>query len=169
VQLKISLESSELSGTAGDANSLITNKRIVNTNVLIEDGGIVVLGGLIRDTATRGEQRVPYLGRIPVLGELFKTRSRKLDKSNLMVFIRPKILRDGVAAAIATDAKYNFIRQIQKEAGSQPGEILPLIPFNKDPMLPELPPRTSAPTVLPPESKVPPDGKPEEKPAKSQP
>jgi general secretion pathway protein D len=80
VQLKIELESSELAGTSGDANSLITNKRTVKTNVLIEDGGIVVLGGLIRDSATRGEQRVPYLGRIPILGELFKTRSRKREK-----------------------------------------------------------------------------------------
>jgi general secretion pathway protein D len=140
VQLKISIESSELSGTSGDANSLITNKRTVDTNVLIEDGGIVVLGGLIRDSANRGEQRVPYLGRIPILGELFKTRSRKRDKTNLMVFIRPKILRDGIATAIATDAKYNFIRDMQRKAGSNPGEILPLIPFNKDPTLPILPP-----------------------------
>lgn len=170
VQLKIELESSELSGTAGDANSLITNKRTVNTNVLIEDGGIVVLGGLIRDSATRGEQRVPYLGRIPILGELFKTRSRKRDKSNLMVFIRPKILSDGVTTAIATDAKYNFIRQLQQEAGSQPGEILPLIPFNKDPHLPALPPPPSAPSVLPPEETVPPESRaPENKPASPSP
>jgi general secretion pathway protein D len=169
VQLKIELESSELTGTSGDANSLITNKRTVNTNVLIEDGGIVVLGGLIRDTATRGEQRVPYLGRIPLLGELFKTRNRKLDKSNLMVFIRPKILRDGVSTAIATDAKYNFIRQLQKEAGSQPGEILPLIPFNEDPMLPALSPPPAAPTVQPPQSTTAPDRKPEENPTESQP
>jgi general secretion pathway protein D len=140
VQLKIELESSELAGTSGDANSLITNKRTVNTNVLIEDGGIVVLGGLIRDSANRGEQRVPYLGRIPILGELFKTRSRQRDKTNLMVFIRPKVLRDGVDTAIATDAKYNFIRDMQQKAGSDPGEILPLIPFNKDPQLPVLPP-----------------------------
>jgi general secretion pathway protein D len=140
VQLKIELESSELAGTSGDANSLITNKRTVNTNVLIEDGGIVVLGGLIRDSATRGEQRVPYLGRIPILGELFKTRSRKREKANLMVFIRPKILRDGVTTAFETDAKYNFIRDLQKKAGMNPGEILPLIPFNKDPSLPPLPP-----------------------------
>jgi general secretion pathway protein D len=139
VQLKIELESSELAGTSGDANSLITNKRTVNTNVLIEDGGIVVLGGLIRDSANRGEQRVPYLGRIPIIGELFKTRSRKRDKANLMVFIRPKILRDGVATAIATDAKYNFIREQQQKAGANPGEILPLIPFNKDPLLPPIP------------------------------
>jgi general secretion pathway protein D len=140
VQLKIELESSELANATGDANSLITNKRTINTNVLIEDGGIVVLGGLIRDSALRGESRVPYLGRIPLIGELFKTRNRKRDKANLMVFIRPKILNDGVQTAIETDAKYNYIRELQKKAGAQPGEILPLIPFNKDPLLPPVPP-----------------------------
>jgi general secretion pathway protein D len=169
VQLKIELESSELAGQTGDANSLITNKRSVNTNVLIEDGGIVVLGGLIRDSARRGENRVPYLGRIPLIGELFKTRNRAREKANLMVFIRPKILRDGVATAVATDAKYNFIRQQQKEAGAQPGELLPLIPFNKDPQLPPLPPPTSAPSVLPPEATVPPEQKPAEEPGTPQP
>jgi general secretion pathway protein D len=140
VQLKIELESSELSGTSGDANSLITNKRTINTNVLIEDGGIVVLGGLVRDSASRGESRVPYLGRIPIIGELFKTRNRKRDKTNLMVFIRPKILRDGLASAIATDAKYNYIREEQRKAGNNPGEVLPLIPFDRDPKLPPIPP-----------------------------
>jgi general secretion pathway protein D len=139
VQMKIELESSELANATGDANSLITNKRTVNTNVLIEDGGIVVLGGLIRDSSLRGETRVPYLGRIPLIGEFFKTRSRKRDKSNLMVFIRPKILNDGVQTAIETNAKYNFIRELQKKAGTNPGEILPLIPFNKDPLLPPVP------------------------------
>jgi general secretion pathway protein D len=144
VQMKIELESSELANATGDANSLITNKRTVNTNVLIEDGGIVVLGGLIRDSALRGENRVPYLGRIPIIGELFKTRSRKRDKSNLMVFIRPKILNDGVQTAIETNAKYNFIREQQRKAGANPGEILPLIPFNNDPLLPPVPPPDTA-------------------------
>lgn len=169
VQLKIELESSELAGQTGDANSLITNKRTVNTNVLIEDGGIVVLGGLIRDSARRGENRVPYLGRIPLIGELFKTRNRAREKANLMVFIRPKILRDGVSTAVATDAKYNFIRQQQKEAGAQPGELLPLIPFNKDPQLPPLPPPPSAPSVLPKEETVPPESKPQQPPSSPQP
>jgi general secretion pathway protein D len=169
VQIKIELESSELAGQTGDANSLITNKRTVNTNVLIEDGGIVVLGGLIRDSARRGENRVPYLGRIPLIGELFKTRNRAREKANLMVFIRPKILRDGLSTAVATDAKYNFIRQLQKEAGAQPGELLPLIPFNKDPQLPPIPPPPSAPSVLPPESTVPPEAKPEQQPKTPQP
>ena len=168
VQLKIELESSELSGTSGDANSLITNKRTVNTNVLIEDGGIIVLGGLIRDSATRGEQRVPYLGRIPIIGELFKTRSRKRDKSNLMVFIRPKILRDANDTAFATDAKYNFIRQQQKDAGSNPGELLPLIPFDRDPKLPPIPGPAPKPQPAP-GGPVGPDGAPAAPPTSSLP
>jgi hypothetical protein len=74
-----------------------------------------------------------------------------------------------VATAVATDAKYNFIRQLQKEAGSNPGELLPLIPFNKDPQLPPIPPPASAPTVLPPEQTVPPESKPDSKADKPQP
>jgi len=139
VQLKINIESSALSGTTGDANSAITNKRTIDTNVLIEDGGIVVLGGLIQDGDTRGEQRVPYLGKIPVIGELFKTRSRKREKRNLMVFIRPKILRDGLAAAIETDAKYNYMRQEQLRGAPPKSEVLPLIPFTPQPVLPPVP------------------------------
>jgi len=140
VQLKIELESSSLTGDSGDANSLITNKRTVSTNVLIEDGGIVVLGGLIQDSDIRGEQRVPYLGRIPVIGALFKTRSRQSDKTNLMVFIRPKILRDGVATAVETNAKYNYIREEQRAAMRPKTEILPLLPYTKEPLLPEAAP-----------------------------
>src|SRR5688572_26569008 len=140
VQLKIEIESSALSGTTGDAGSAITNKRTINTNVLIEDGGIVVLGGLIQDGERRGEQRVPYLGRIPVLGALFKTKSRNTEKRNLMVFIRPKILRDGLAAAVATDAKYNYIREEQLKSHRPQTEVLPLIPFTPEPTLPPIPP-----------------------------
>jgi general secretion pathway protein D len=140
VQLKIEIESSDLSGSTGDAGSAITNKRTINTNVLIEDGGIIVLGGLIRDGERRGEQRVPYLGRIPVLGALFKTRSREVAKTNLMVFIRPKILRDGLAAAIETDAKYNYMRKEQEKSWRPKSEVLPLIPFNAEPHLPPIPP-----------------------------
>jgi general secretion pathway protein D len=140
VQLKIEIESSALSGTTGDANSAITNKRTISTNVLIEDGGIVVLGGLIQDGDQRGEQRVPYLGRIPVIGGLFKTRSRTAEKKNLMVFIRPKILNDGVTTAIETDSKYNYIRNEQLKTGRPKTEVLPLLPFTPEPRLPPLPP-----------------------------
>ncbi|HEY6124340.1 MAG TPA: type II secretion system secretin GspD [Steroidobacteraceae bacterium] len=158
VQLKIELESSSLTGDSGDANSLITNKRTISTNVLIEDGGIVVLGGLIQDSDIRGEQRVPYLGRIPVLGALFKTRSRQTDKTNLMVFIRPKILRDAFATAVETNSKYNYIRDEQRAAGRPKSEILPLLPFSKEPLLPPLPqPLPDAtPQPMPPSEVAPP-------------
>jgi general secretion pathway protein D len=167
VQLKIELESSSLTGDSGDANSLITNKRTVSTNVLIEDGGIVVLGGLIQDSDIRGEQRVPYLGRIPVIGALFKTRSRQSDKTNLMVFIRPKILRDGFATAIETNAKYNYIREEQRSTMRPKTEILPLLPFTAEPLLPPIPaplPDANPPPATP----MNPDGskpEPEEQPA----
>ncbi|HET7809615.1 MAG TPA: type II secretion system secretin GspD [Steroidobacteraceae bacterium] len=160
VQLKIEIESSALSGTTGDANSAITNKRTISTNVLIEDGGIVVLGGLIQDGEQRGEQRVPYLGRIPVVGALFKTRSRNVQKNNLMVFIRPKILRDGVAAAIETDAKYNYIRGEQEKTGRPKSEILPLLPYTPEPRLPPIPPPAATPQQGVP-APVGPDGAPQ--------
>ena len=140
VILKLELESSSLSQST-QAVDLITNKRTISTNVMIEDGGIVVLGGLISDSATKGEQRVPFLGRIPIIGLAFKTRNSDSRKSNLMVFIRPKILRDGVQAAFETDAKYRYMQEQQKSFNK--GELLPLLPKNTRPKLdppPALPP-----------------------------
>jgi|KBSMisStaDraftv2_1062788.scaffolds.fasta_scaffold50031_2 general secretion pathway protein D len=165
VQLKIELESSSLTGDSGDANSLITNKRTISTNVLIEDGGIVVLGGLIQDSDIRGEQRVPYLGRIPVIGALFKTRSRQSDKTNLMVFIRPKILRDGFDTAIETNAKYNYIRDEQRTTMRPKTEVLPLLPFSKEPLLPPIPAPLPDANPPPPKPKNPDGSAPESPPA----
>ena len=136
VTLKIEQESSDLAPAAtasSGAVDLITNKRTINTKVMVEDGGIIVLGGLIRDAAIENESRVPVLGAIPILGELFKTRSGSKEKRNLMVFIRPTILRDGVKAAIETNAKYNVIRnqQLERRGGRVnllPGERQPLLP-----------------------------------------
>jgi general secretion pathway protein D len=129
VILKLELESSSLTSST-QAVDLITNKRTISTNVMIEDGGIVVLGGLIQNSSTRGEQRVPFLGRIPIIGLAFKTRNADATKSNLMVFIRPKILRDGVQAAYETDAKYQYMIEEQKKMNDK-REILPLLPGAK--------------------------------------
>ena len=150
VTLKIEQESSSLAGTSSGAVDLVTNKRTINTTIIIEDGGTVVLGGLIQDTDTRGEQRVPFFGRIPIIGEAFRTRSAKRKKSNLMVFIQPRILRDGTDTAIETNQKYNYIRQQQQSIGPR-GEILPLLPGNKPAILPEIapPPARAAPTPAP--------------------
>jgi general secretion pathway protein D len=102
---------------------------------MVEDGGIIVLGGLISDELRESRSQVPFLGSIPLLGELFKTRSVDKVKTNLMVFIRPRILRDGVDAAIETNAKYNYMRnqQLQRNDGR-----VPLMPTERQPTLPAL-------------------------------
>ncbi|MCC7198756.1 MAG: type II secretion system secretin GspD [Gammaproteobacteria bacterium] len=137
VLLKISQEISSLAANsqAVGAVDLITNKRTIETRVLVDDGGMIVLGGLMSDTLTDTESRVPGLGSIPILGELFRVRSSHKTKTNLLVFIRPKVLRTAEQAAIETNAKYNYIRNQQKNAN---GGRVPLMPMESQPLLPEL-------------------------------
>jgi general secretion pathway protein D len=108
--------SQEISNIAQSAQAvdLITNQRIIETTVIVDDGEILVLGGLLEDVLRESEQRVPVLGAIPILGNLFKSRKTDKVKTNLLVFIRPTILRDAEQAAIETNAKYNQIRQIMQ-------------------------------------------------------
>jgi len=147
VLLKISQEASSLSQQTGDAGSLITNKRAITNQVMVEDGQTIVLGGLLEDNLTEGKSQVPILGSIPILGNLFKARNSKKVKTNLLVFIKPTILRDGAQATIETNSKYNWIRdmQLQRNDGQatlQPGE--------KQPVLPALiPPPVVAPVIAP--------------------
>jgi general secretion pathway protein D len=126
LMLKISIESSSIGQKPAGAVDLVTNKRTISTTVLIEDGGVVVLGGLIEDNSVRGEQRVPYLGNIPILGLLFKTRNATATKNNLIIFIRPKILRDEAQAAFETDLKYNYMMDQEKKLNER--EAVPLLP-----------------------------------------
>jgi general secretion pathway protein D len=154
VMLKIDLESSSVvpkdAGPQG-AVDLTTTKRTISTRVLIEDGGIVVLGGLTSADYSKQETHVPFLGTIPIIGQAFKTRSGSSDRTDLMVFIRPKILRTDAQAAIETDQKYNYIRDEQRKVAGET-EKLPLLPGVTQPILPNLPPpsssdrQTSAPT-----------------------
>ncbi len=126
VMLKISIESSSIGQKPAGAVDLVTNKRTITTTVLIEDGGVVVLGGLIEDNSVKGEQRVPYLGNIPLIGLLFKTRNATSTKNNLILFIRPKILRDQAQAAYQTDLKYNYMMDQENNLNTR--EALPLLP-----------------------------------------
>ncbi len=137
VLLKISQELSSIAASSQQVSStdLITNKRTITTNVMVEDGGIIVLGGLISDEVRESNSQVPFLGSIPFLGELFKTRSIDKVKTNLMVFIRPRILRDGTDAAIESNAKYNYIRG--QQTGRNNGRV-PLMPDERQPTLPPL-------------------------------
>ena len=131
--LKISQEISSIASSAAGAVDLITNERIIETTVIVDDGQILVLGGLLEDTLRESNQRVPILGSIPILGALF--RSQKIDsvKTNLMIFIRPTILRDSVQTAFETDAKYNAIRNVQQQGGN-----FGLLRSNDRPLLPPL-------------------------------
>jgi general secretion pathway protein D len=141
VMLKISIESSSLGQKPAGAVDLVTNKRTVSTTVLIEDGGIVVLGGLIEDDTSKGESRVPFLGNIPVIGLLFKTRNQTSTKNNLMIFIRPQIMRDANQAAYETGLKYNYMQDQQKPLfHTSPSDLPPLLPGTPPGRLPPLPP-----------------------------
>ena len=116
--LKISQEISSIAPSVEGASDLITNERIIETTVIVDDGQILVLGGLLEDALRESNQRVPFLGSIPVLGGLFRSQKTDSVKTNLMVFIRPRILRDSVQSAFQTDAKYNAIRGVQLEGGN---------------------------------------------------
>ncbi|WP_394145838.1 type II secretion system secretin GspD [Vibrio atypicus] len=112
VQLKIEQEVSNVLSPNGAVDVRFA-KRQLNTSVMVEDGQMIVLGGLIDERALESESKVPLLGDIPVLGHLFKSTSTQVEKKNLMVFIKPTIIRDGVTADGITQRKYNFIRAEQ--------------------------------------------------------
>ena len=150
VVLKIDIESSSVIATPSGASGITTSKREVTTNVLIEDGGIIVLGGLISNEYDRSKDQIPLLSSIPLLGELFKDRSASQTKTNLMIFLRPQILHDGQQTATETNAKYNFIRDQQRDAmGDKPRFEVPLLPDAKPPELPPLSAPSSAPASAP--------------------
>ena len=115
VKLKAFLEVSTVVPTSSAVKSvdLITNKRSIENTVLVDDGQIVVIGGLISDDSKNNESKVPLLGDIPFLGNFFKYQTKNRDKTNLMVFLRPYVLRDGKAANQLTGERYEYIRNQQ--------------------------------------------------------
>lgn len=137
ILLKIEQEASGIAAAASQVTTtdLVTNKRTISTRVMVDDGGMIVLGGLIEDRLIEGEQRVPGLGRIPILGNLFRVRNTKKTKTNLMVFIRPRVLRSAEEAAIETNSKYNYLRNLQLEKND--GKVK-LMPNEQQPSLPPL-------------------------------
>ncbi|MEM9234603.1 MAG: hypothetical protein AAGA69_10270, partial [Pseudomonadota bacterium] len=113
VRLEISLEISSIGVFSAMSQGPITNKSLVETVTLAEDGQTLVIGGLIDNARQDTESKVPLLGDIPVVGNLFKGQNRQEEKSTLMVFIRPTILRDGLASDSVTARKYDYVRQQQ--------------------------------------------------------
>lgn len=135
VRLELEQEVSSIDATAKSDAGLITNKRNVKTVVQAQDGDIVVLGGLMDETVNDQASKVPLLGDIPLIGELFKYRSTTRGKRNLMIFIRPVVLRDGVSANRYTAEKYNAFREQQVQFSRNPlGFAVP----SDYPLLPQL-------------------------------
>jgi general secretion pathway protein D len=134
ILLEIDQEVSSLA-TSTAAVDLITNNRTITTKVIVEDGATLVLGGLIQDEMRDVEQRVPVLGSLPLIGALFRATRTELVKTNLMIFIKPTILRDHVATAYETNEKYRTIRNMQLvERDKERSLIQDMAP----PVLPEL-------------------------------
>jgi general secretion pathway protein D len=133
VKLTIEQEvSSVASATTGV--DLITNKRAIKTNVLVEDGQIIVIGGLIQDDVRQSTQKVPLLGDIPLIGNAFRNRRSDVTKTNLMVFLQPTIIRDVLTANTLTMGKYNFIRDRQAVEPWNRAQLLPQVETPKLPV-----------------------------------
>ncbi|MEZ5730061.1 MAG: hypothetical protein R3E48_20045 [Burkholderiaceae bacterium] len=143
VKLQIFQEVSNVQ-TSTVAADLITNKRSIESNVLVDDGQIIVLGGLIEERTSGGSSKVPGLGDIPFLGNLFRYDERSRTKTNLLVFLRPVIMRDANAAHRVTADRYDYIRQLRGDSGMAEHWLLPSLPNTPMPaMVP--PPGQAAP------------------------
>ena len=135
VKLQIYQEVSRLDpASISSSTGLITNKRSIESSVLVEDGAIVVLGGLLQDDYGNSQERVPGLSDVPVFGNLFRAESRSRKKTNLMVFLRPVVVRDGAATGGLSLDRYEQMRgaQTQAQPGASPG-----LPAMGAPILPE--------------------------------
>jgi general secretion pathway protein D len=141
IQLTIEHELSSVDVTATrEAADFITNKRVIKTAVMVEDGNTIVLGGLLREDLQQVEEKVPLLGDLPLLGGLFRAQSTTKTKRNLMVFIRPVILRDAATYSQQSSSKYNYFRAQQLELRQQgvnlmSDDVTPVLP-NRFNMLP---------------------------------
>ncbi|MBA3059937.1 MAG: type II secretion system secretin GspD [Gammaproteobacteria bacterium] len=137
VKLVIYQETSAVkAGTETAVNGPTTSKRTIESTVLVDDGSIVVLGGLLQDKYSGNEQKVPGLGDVPVFGNLFKNDSRTRNKTNLMVFLRPVVVRDAQDSDNLSLDRYELMRSGMNAAQPKPSRLAPI---NEAPVLPALP------------------------------
>lgn len=150
VRMDLKLESSSLAPTPVRASDLVTNKRTLSNSVLVPDQNLLVLGGLISNETRENISKVPGVGDIPVVGNLFRYRSSQTLRRNLMIFLKPTILRDRATEADVTGAKYRFVRDEQLRMRETRGS---LTPSEAQPLLPETPgipqPQTTPPVGPP--------------------
>jgi len=144
VKLTIFQEVSSVDTSKKLTDGLITNKRSIESNILVEDGTVVVLGGLLSDNYQDNRQQVPGLGDIPFFGALFRNETRNRSKTNLMVFLRPVVVRDDTSAEVLSNGRYQLMQGLQKESGK---EATGTMPIPNDLTLPPLPAPAATPTA----------------------
>jgi general secretion pathway protein D len=143
VKMQIFQEVSNVQANSINSPSgLITNKRSIESSVLVEDGAIVVLGGLLQDEYSGNQEKVPVVGDVPVLGNLFRSETRSRRKTNLMVFLRPVVLRDAPQTDDLSLDRYDLMRLRQEAQQPKPSVVLPV---EGAPALPPIVPRTPPP------------------------
>lgn len=145
IRMTIYQENSSVLSTSSTAGPT-TDKSSIETSVVVDDGQIMVLGGLLKDEYTDGEDRIPGLSGLPVVGNLFRNEQRKRVKTNLMVFLRPVVIRDQATANSLTIDRYESIRALQQSGQPTPSVV---IPVNEAPVLPPLQPQPAAPVPAP--------------------
>jgi general secretion pathway protein D len=154
IRLTIFQENSSVDPSSRSSpQGLITDKSSIETNVVVDDGQIMVLGGLMKDEFTGGVSKVPLLGDIPLLGHLFRADNRTRTKNNLMVFLRPIIVRDPDTANALTLDRYDRIRALQTDAQPSPSRLLPI---NDSPQMPAPPAGMKGGPAVPPPLGLPP-------------
>ena len=125
VKLSIYQEVSKIdTSTLKDQNGPTTSKRSIESNVLVDDGSIIVLGGLLEDSYAQAEDKVPFMGDIPLLGNLFRSENRARRKTNLMIFLRPVVVRDAAASDALVLDRYDSIRALQQQVQPAPSSLL---------------------------------------------
>jgi general secretion pathway protein D len=149
VKMSIYQEVSKIDrATLSDVNGPTTSKRSIESNVVVDDGNIIVLGGLLEDSYSQGEDKVPVMGDLPLVGGLFRSENRTRNKTNLMVFLRPVVVRDAATSEALMADRYDAIRGLQQV--TQPASSLPLRSISGAPVLPELPQRSAPATRVQP-------------------
>ncbi|MCW8207124.1 type II secretion system protein GspD [Verminephrobacter aporrectodeae subsp. tuberculatae] len=143
--------------TTKDANGPTTSKRSIESNVVVDDGNIIVIGGLLEDSYAQAEDKVPFMGDLPVVGSLFRSEYRSRKKINLMVFLRPTVVRDNAASDALSIDRYESIRALQQSTQPAPNWMLRNV--DATPELPVLPASLSLPRERPDGAQpTPPDG-----------
>jgi len=150
VKLTLYQEVSKVAGnTLNNANGPTTSKRSIESTVLVDDGSVIVIGGLLEDNYGLNQDKVPVAGDLPLLGSLFRSERRSREKTNLMVFLRPMVIRDNATSDALMVDRYEAIRALQQ--GSQPAPSMVMRAVSDAPVLPALPvpAGAAAPAALP--------------------